>query len=120
MAIRNHKKITKTMTEQELRNAKTSELLAQWERLEELFQHIDPFKNHQQLDAVASELDRRSGKAGILIGDGLLTLTKFEDYEIHQLGKDYSPHVKFVTLNIQPEELRNLITWLILKGGTND
>ena len=83
------------MTEQELRNAKTSELLAQWERLEELFQHIDPFKYHQQLDAVASELDRRSGKAGILIGDGL-------------------------TLNIQPEELRNLITWLILKGGTND
>ena len=104
----------------DLTTTPTADLIAEWVRLDELRQHIEPFKHYPQFNAIASELDRRSGNAGILIGDGLLTLTKFDDYEIHQLGKDYSPHVKFVTLNIQPEELRNLITWLILKGGTND
>jgi len=117
----------------------TADLIAEWKNKENVYvdeedyrdEMGEPIENAAQLYAdadaaldahwiaISAELDRRADSAGIWIGDGLPTFTKFDDYEIPQPEKDYLPHLESVTIDIQPAELHALLGWLLLKEGGN-
>lgn len=98
-----------------LKDRSTAELLAEWERLDDLrpIDRSEPSKHHQQCDAIAAELDRRCDDAGIYVyyesfafdrscavGNGLTG--------VFDVGKEVVMYAA---------DLRDLLTWLLMKGG---
>lgn len=96
-----------------LQDTPTAELLAEWGKLNKLNEHIyrtthdEDAGNVDSMSAIAAELDRRCSEAGIQLHvDGMVSFSKFGDKTDDM-----------VCPRIYAADLRDLITWLLLKGG---
>lgn len=91
----------------------TAELLAEWGKQDKIRDYIyatshdENAENMDLIAAIASELDRRCSEAGIRKGEYAIAFSKI----------DYSATKGEAYLFLELEDVRDLLTWLIQKGG---
>lgn len=89
----------------------TSDLIERWQSLQFAANLPPEMQAMASFDAVAAELDSRCEKMRLHAGNG----KTYIDRDL--LGK-FSPGDG--QIDVPPSELRDLLTWLLMKGGANE